>query len=512
MSADFLTTLIGKNISTKEVQELLNYCNNDKKITDNKIQYFCTNKGLQIDITNEIVDKIVIYNANTNENNITFNRFSEALFKNLSFDDNRAVTINKLGKPSSIHAQILIYHIGNTEINILFKKTIQKIIFSTRRCVSGDCKDGYGVYQTRNGDRYEGNWKNSIRNGKGTCIYANGDKYEGYWLDDLQDGQGTMIYKNGTASKTGVWERGSFKGEINFRKDLIFDLLGKHKTDETVKMIIENYGKGYKTIQLLHDHQEYRFNNGKLILFFDEYGFVQKIDLVKNGIFDFLPSMMQFLKPGADQKQIEHIFGEPTYKKEVLDNEHKHYIWLYHDSIYHQSFHFNAKRIFQSFHLALDSPNSVLNEINGHCLKGNCKDGYGEMVANVGRYRGGFKAKFFSGKGRLSFTNGGYYNGKFKYNLRHGYGFCQWTDGSSYQGQWRNNVFQGRGVYLYSNKDRYEGDFKYGKRNGYGKMKYADGTIYMGYWKDNLREGRGILQQKNGKRKMWKWANDKIVN
>ncbi len=321
-----------------------------------------------------------------------------------------------------------------------------------------------------------------------------------------------MTYKSSVESKIGVWERGSFKGEMNFHKDLIFDLLGKHKSDESVKIVIENYGKGYKIIQLLHDYQEYKFNNGKLILYFDEYGFVQKIDVIKNGIFDFLPSIMPFIKADADQKQIEHLFGEPTHKKDIIDKEHKHHVWVYHDSIYRQSFYFNAKKNLQSLHLALDSPNSVLAKISGHCLKGNCKDGYGEIMANIGRYRGHFKSGFFSGKGRISFTNGGYYTGKFKHNLRHGYGFCQWTDRSSYKGQWRNNVFQGRGIYLYANKDSYEGDFKNGKRNGYGKMRYADGTIYMGYWKDDLREGKGIIQQKNGRRKTAKWEDYRIIS
>ncbi len=515
ISITFLSNLIGKNIASDEAQKLLNYCNNKEKLTGIKYSYFCPLQGLQIEITNEIIDKITLYDTNTTElyqgEEIRFVRFSEKLFKNVNFGDSRVVVITKLGKSAKASDNIITYREGKIEFSIVFKKTIEKIIISANRCISGNCKEGFGVYQSRNGDHYEGNWKNSVRHGKGTNTFSNGDIYKGNWLHDLQDGQGTMTYKNGAASKVGVWERGTFKGEMSLQKDPLFNLLGKHKTDGTIKLVLEKYGKGYKVIQLLHDHQEYRFNNGKLNFFFDEYGFLQKVDVLKNGIFDFLPSMSSFLKPGADQKHILHLFGEPTEKKEITDNDHKHYYWIYHDSIHKQIFYFNGKHIFQSFHLSLDSPTIVLKtKISGQCLKGDCNNGYGEILSIVGKYRGYFKNNFFTGKGRLSFASGCYYSGRFKDNLRHGYGVCQWTDQSSYKGQWRNNVFHGYGIFIDTNKDHYEGSFNKGKRHGYGKMRYSDGTIYFGNWKDNLRNGEGIFQQKNGRKKRGMWKNDEM--
>lgn len=517
ISITFLSNVIGKNIATDEAQKLLNYCNSKEKLTGIKYNYFCPLQGLQIEITNEIIEKITLYDTNAtelyNDEEIKFSRFSEKLFKNITFEDSRVVVMTKLGKSAKAFDKLIIYQEGKIEFTMLFKKTIEKIIISASRCISGNCKEGFGVHKSRIGDIYEGNWKNGMKHNKGICTFANGDVYNGNWLHDMQDGQGTMTYKNGTASKIGIWERGTFKGEMNLRKDPLFNLLGKHKTDGDVKLVLEKYGKGYKIIQLLHDHQEYRFNNGKLNFFFDEYGFLQKIDLLKNGVFDFLPSMSGFLKPGADQKHILHLFGEPTEKKEITDNDHKHYYWIYHDSIHKQVFYFNGKHIFQSFHLSLDSPTTVLKaKISGQCLKGDCKNGYGEILSVVGKYRGYFKNDFFTGKGRLSFASGCYYSGRFKDNLRHGYGVCQWTDQSSYKGQWRNNVFQGYGILINTNKDRYEGGFIKGKRNGYGKMRYADGTIYFGNWKDDLRHGEGIFQQKNGRKKRGMWKNDEMKN
>ena len=46
-------------------------------------------------------------------------------------------------------------------------------------------------------DRYEGDWKNGIKEGKGIYYWENGDRFEGNWINDNKDGKGIMFYKNG---------------------------------------------------------------------------------------------------------------------------------------------------------------------------------------------------------------------------------------------------------------------------------------------------------------------------
>lgn len=57
-----------------------------------------------------------------------------------------------------------------------------------------------GVYNYANGDKYEGEVKEKVKNGKGkskfnrigVLSYANGDIYSGDWKDNLKNGEGIV--------------------------------------------------------------------------------------------------------------------------------------------------------------------------------------------------------------------------------------------------------------------------------------------------------------------------------
>jgi hypothetical protein len=48
---------------------------------------------------------------------------------------------------------------------------------------------GFGVLQYRNGERYEGHWKDDTAHGKGTLTYAGGDRYVGEWSEGEENGR-----------------------------------------------------------------------------------------------------------------------------------------------------------------------------------------------------------------------------------------------------------------------------------------------------------------------------------
>lgn len=49
--------------------------------------------------------------------------------------------------------------------------------------------------------KYEGEWKDGMRHGKGTFYYTNGDKYVGDWKDDVQDGRVFIISRTASVTK-----------------------------------------------------------------------------------------------------------------------------------------------------------------------------------------------------------------------------------------------------------------------------------------------------------------------
>jgi hypothetical protein len=65
------------------------------------------------------------------------------------------------------------------------------VLKAQKSICQGDCENGFGILVSSNGDQFEGNWKNGIKNGKFKYFYKSGSKFEGYVVDDIIEGQGT---------------------------------------------------------------------------------------------------------------------------------------------------------------------------------------------------------------------------------------------------------------------------------------------------------------------------------
>jgi hypothetical protein len=79
----------------------------------------------------------------------------------------------------------------------------------------GDCENGIGKKIYKNGDVYEGRFKNGKRHGQGTYSYNRyNSKYIGEWKNDQKDGYGEFIGVWGLGnSKKGYWVRGDYYGK-----------------------------------------------------------------------------------------------------------------------------------------------------------------------------------------------------------------------------------------------------------------------------------------------------------
>ena len=62
-------------------------------------------------------------------------------------------------------------------------------------------KNGYGTYKYGNGDTFEGNFANGLKQGNGIYRWSTGEVYDGEWNNDLMDGMGHINDRNGNMRK-----------------------------------------------------------------------------------------------------------------------------------------------------------------------------------------------------------------------------------------------------------------------------------------------------------------------
>ena len=85
--------------------------------------------------------------------------------------------------------------------------------------------------------KYEGDWKNDQKNGKGTYYWPNGDKYSGDWLNGHRTGNGVYYYKSGDIFY-GQFKDSQRSGEgiYYFKKDNNFSV-GEYENEKLKKEI-----------------------------------------------------------------------------------------------------------------------------------------------------------------------------------------------------------------------------------------------------------------------------------
>lgn len=74
-------------------------------------------------------------------------------------------------------------------------------------------RHGTGSYVSSDGTRYDGAWKDDVRQGWGKCVWAFGPWYEGEWKDDMPDGDGKGLLIRGQYFE-GHLERGIPRGDV----------------------------------------------------------------------------------------------------------------------------------------------------------------------------------------------------------------------------------------------------------------------------------------------------------
>eukprot|EP01088_Endostelium_zonatum_P006125 TRINITY_DN1822_c0_g2_i1.p1 TRINITY_DN1822_c0_g2~~TRINITY_DN1822_c0_g2_i1.p1 ORF type:complete len:929 (-),score=281.68 TRINITY_DN1822_c0_g2_i1:389-3175(-) len=76
-------------------------------------------------------------------------------------------------------------------------------------------KEGSGRCEYADGSLYDGMWKEGKRQGNGRMEYSNGEVYVGQWKGGKENGAGVYQYgKNGAVEVTGKWSKGMLEGKV----------------------------------------------------------------------------------------------------------------------------------------------------------------------------------------------------------------------------------------------------------------------------------------------------------
>jgi uncharacterized protein (TIGR02145 family) len=296
-------------------------------------------------------------------------------------------------------------------------------------------KQGSGMYTFKNRALYRGQWVNDNYDGRGILNYENGDSYEGDFVVGKRHGYGRFIFKNGE-SYNGQWvnDKRNGKGKSSYTNGDTYD--GDFVDDK-------KQGNGtytFKTGALYTGPWSNNYYNGK-----------GKLTYVNGTI----------------------------YEGDFVDNFYK--------------------------------GKGKLTYANGDIYEGDFvddkKQGNGTYTFKAGgSYTGQWADNKYNGKGKLIDKNGGEYDGNFVNGKKQGNGKMTEGDVIIYNGQWANDLYNGHGelnMPTQTGDNPYIGDFVDGKKQGNGTQKYnheLGGVVtYTGQWANDEYNGQGKLILRDNK-------------
>ncbi|KAE9063315.1 hypothetical protein PF010_g29047, partial [Phytophthora fragariae] len=348
-------------------------------------------------------------------------------------------------------------------------------------------REGYGIYLERaSGNLYDGSWLADERHGKGvlTSKASGGYIYDGEWVHDMRCGQGHSTRRGGGGtsggeSYTGQWYANHFHGRgvyVNSEGD-VYD--GEWRDGI-------RHGAGKLTIV-----NPVKTRPGEM------GGVVRYVGEWADGKFHGVGSCQY-----ADGSEYSGTFQQ--------GRRHGNGILVLASGDRYEGH--GGKDCVTGRVLPFPKPQEPLVKYSGACRRGRPW-----------------------GKGTCKFANGAVYSGDWIDGLREGRGICVNPDGAMLEGEWQHSVFVkavrspsqfvdvslssntppssprrpsiaaksegetehpmfGFHRHVYPSGDVYEGEFKEGRRDGFGIFtERSTGITYEGQWVQDLRHGNGVL-------------------
>jgi hypothetical protein len=268
-------------------------------------------------------------------------------------------------------------------------------------CISGNCKNGKGIYAFRSGALYIGDFKNGEIHGIGVCHYSDGARYSGEWKHRFPDGKGTKIFADG-AQRTGYWKKG-----------LAVDDFGQ-------PLYGRDYGNSPNRLELQSGCLVGDCSNGEGTFAYPDgslyKGFFKKGLPSISGTFHY-PDGDKYV--GAFKRGVPHGIGRLYHKDGTVTSGR----WL--DGEY------------------IDKLQQT-NWSNLGCIRGDCGNGAGTYIFKDGaKYVGQFANGTPNGEGTVFYTNGERYEGSFIAGAFDGFGVLFQNNGTQVSGLWKGGNYIG---------------------------------------------------------------------
>jgi hypothetical protein len=144
--------------------------------------------------------------------------------------------------------------------------TYSQDLETTRACYKGNFKDGKmagkGNLVWKDGDTYEGDFKNDLRNGFGVLTYSKqsvGDYYKGLWRDGKMSGKGKLVWKTGETFE-GNFENGLKNGfgVLSYSKESSGDYYEGHWKDNKKSGKGKLVFKNGKTLEGFFENESFK--------------------------------------------------------------------------------------------------------------------------------------------------------------------------------------------------------------------------------------------------------------
>ena len=425
------------------------------------------------------------------------------------------------------------------------KDSDEKLLFKYDGNFNNNIRQGKGIFSFENYYSYNGEWLNNAIDGIGKITYSQGNTYEGFWKNNLREGKGVYINnrdKNVFTKIEGNWT-------LNFKEGdgIIYFLNGDSLRGSVNNNIFPKYtGNG-----ILHTNDA--IYTGDFVN--SEYTGKGSLEYLngnyKKGL--FLDGALQEGTVNLHYKDSSSYLGE--MKNEKFNGQG---IYSWSDGNYKKGLFLDGALQEGIVNLHYKDSTSYLGEMknekfdgqgtftwaNGNYYSGIWKDGkqngQGKLVNSDGMISEGLFADNHLKMGEITKTNGEYFKGIWDINsvfrgkskkisndksiwegewedgIPISNGRVTFTDGSIYVGEWSGrstadfNYYEinGIGKMTYPNNEVYEGNFKLGIREGNGTFTYKNGDIYEGNWVNDLRSGNGTINYSNGDSYSGEWSNN----